>query len=93
MVVAISPQTHNAHDSPEKTSWLGLARRRDVVARATKTALLVGTILIAINYFDLLIGGDVTLKVLLKMLLTVCVPYCVATYASVAAIRQAEASE
>ena len=69
--------------------WLRLATRRDVVRRSRKVALLVGTILITINYGDRLLFGSVGGVDIAKMLLTYCVPYCVSTYAAVSALREA----
>ncbi|MEC9340981.1 MAG: nitrate/nitrite transporter NrtS [Pseudomonadota bacterium] len=68
-------------------AWLAVALRRSVVRRAAKTALLIGTILIAINHGDALLRGEIDPVRGLKMLLTVAVPYLVSTAASVAAIR------
>lgn len=68
-------------------SWWQLARRPDVVGRALRTALLVGSVLIVINHGDALISLDLNLERVLKMILTVCVPYCVSTYSSVGALR------
>jgi hypothetical protein len=76
----------------DNQSWLGLATRGDIVGRASKTALLVGTLLIAINYGDVLLGESVTMLQLLKMTLTVFVPYAVSTYSSVGALRAAARS-
>lgn len=45
-----------------------------MVRRATKVALVVGTILILINHGDALLRGDIDLNRILKMLLTVTVP-------------------
>lgn len=70
-------------------SWLGLAMRGDIVRRASRTALVVGTLLVAINYGDALIGGTVSMFQGLKMALTVFVPYAVSTYSSVGALRAA----
>lgn len=67
-------------------SWLSIAMRRDIVLRSLRVALLVGTILVTINYGDKLLTSGVTATDCVKMLLTYCVPYCVATYASVSAI-------
>ncbi len=71
--------------------WLGIARRRDVVQRSCKLAVIVGSLLIVINYADRLIAGTLTDVDYLKMIMTYCVPYCVSTYASVAAIRSTSA--
>jgi len=68
-------------------TFLRLARRRDVVARALKTALLVGLVLIVINHGDALARGEVDLVRMAKMILTFAVPYCVSTYASVSTLR------
>ncbi len=70
-------------------SWLSLAMRGDIVRRASRTALVVGTLLIAINYGDALLGGTVSMLQGLKMALTVFVPYAVSTYSSVGALRAA----
>jgi hypothetical protein len=70
--------------------WLRVAKRRDVVARSSKVAAMVGTILIGINYGDRLIAGNILPIEWVKMILTYCVPYCVSTYASVSAVLSAE---
>ena len=67
--------------------WLRLATSASVVRRATLVALIVGTILVAINHGDAIVRGDVTLGRALRIVLTVMVPYCVSTYSSVCAIR------
>jgi len=71
------------------TSWLKIARRRDVVLRSLRVGASVGTILVTINHGDLLLAGDLPLDALWKIPLTYCVPYCVSTYACVSAIRSA----
>ena len=63
---------------------------RPVVLRALKYALVVGAILIAINHADALLEGEVDGTRLLKMALTVLVPYLVSTLSSVGAIREME---
>jgi hypothetical protein len=72
-------------------SFLRLARRPDVVRRAAGYAIGVGAILIAINHGDAIWAGRVTAGHILKMLLTVCVPYCVSTASSVGALRSRRA--
>lgn len=72
-------------------SWFSLALRTDVVRRAVRTAVVVGTLLIAINHGDALLQGSVSLEQGLKMILTVLVPYGVSTYSSVGALRAAVA--
>lgn len=64
-----------------------LITRRDVVVRALRVALLVGTILIAINHGDRILDGSMSRHDFLKMILTYFVPYGVSTFSSVAAIR------
>lgn len=65
-----------------------LARQADVVKRAAATGILVGGILVLINYGDAILSGSLTTSAFVKIALTVCVPYCVSTYSSVAAILQ-----
>ena len=67
-------------------SWLHMATQRAVAQRSLRVALVVGTVLVAINQGDRLISGDITLEVILKSLLTYFVPYLVSTYASVQAM-------
>jgi hypothetical protein len=65
--------------------WLAVARERGVVSRACKYAVVVGAVLIAINHGDALLRGEVDAGRLLKMGLTVLVPYVVSTLSSVGA--------
>jgi hypothetical protein len=67
-------------------AWLELARQRWVVRRALKYAIGVGSVLIVINHGDALARGDVSAGRLLRMLLTMTVPYVVSTASSVAAL-------
>lgn len=69
------------------TSWIAMASSKKVVQRALKYALVVGALLIAINHGDAVLSGDLTLRRLMKMLLTVFVPYAVSTSSSVSAMR------
>ncbi len=72
--------------------WLGLALAPSVVRRACTYALIVGAILITINHGDAILKGDVSRIRILKMLLTICVPYTVSTLSSVGALRSRGAS-
>lgn len=63
--------------------WLQTAVRPDIVRRSTKVALLVGTILAAINHGDRLLAFDIDAVAATKILMTYLVPYCVSTWASV----------
>lgn len=67
--------------------WFGTALRADVVRRALRTAFVVGTVLVFINHVDALLAGTLDWARILKIALTYCVPYCVSTHASVAALR------
>lgn len=63
------------------TSFLTLALSNGVPRRSVIVALVVGTILNVINQGDVLfLGGELNV---LKLALTYCVPYCVATYGAV----------
>jgi hypothetical protein len=68
--------------------WLTVAMEASVRRRALKVAFIVGSILAAINHGDVVLSGSATATVWVKIALTFLVPYCVATYASVQAIRQ-----
>ena len=68
--------------------WIRLATERSVVVRALKYAVVVGAILIAINHGDAILAGDcLGGDRLLKMILTVLVPYMVSTLSSVGAMQ------
>jgi len=67
--------------------WLRIAMRRDIVLRGLKVGALVGTILVAINQGDMILTGQLDASAAWKIPLTYLVPYCVATYGSVSAIR------
>jgi hypothetical protein len=68
--------------------WLHLARSRPIVHRALKYAIGVGTALVVINHGDALLRGDVSLVRLLRIALTLSVPYMVSTASSVGAILE-----
>ena len=63
--------------------WLALALRRDIVLSSLKVCVVVGTVLLSINYFDRLFSGSLSGIDYFKMLLMYCVPYCVSTYGAV----------
>lgn len=67
----------------ERPSVWGLISQKGIVRRAFFTALIVGTILNLIAQGDHLFNGREI--VIWKILLTYCVPYCVATYGAVSA--------
>jgi drug/metabolite transporter (DMT)-like permease len=57
------------------------------VHRSLRVAAVVGTLLVAINYSDRALAGALGPGDWAKMLLTYCVPYGVAMYAAVQALR------
>jgi len=67
--------------------WFRLALRKDILRRGIKVGVVVGTLLTAINYGDVLLAGEFVPVMVWKILLTYCVPYCVSAYASVEAAR------
>ena len=70
------------------TSWLRLASQKSVVLRSLRYAVVVGAILTAINQGDALARGDITMERILRIALTIMVPYVVTTLASVDALRE-----
>ena len=75
------------------SDWMRLAASGPVVRRALKYAVIVGSILIAINHGDALLRGDVGPGRLLRMGLTVMVPYIVSTLSSVGALLDVRKQE
>lgn len=67
--------------------WFAIACSASVVRRSCKVALVVGTVLVAINHGDHLLAGRLAALDWLKIGLTYCVPYCVATYSATSALR------
>lgn len=74
---------------PGVVAWLKLAAEPAIARRATIYAVVVGAVLIAINHGNSILHHDVSPGRLLRMALTVLVPYAVSTASSVGAIRQA----
>ncbi|HEX9840677.1 MAG TPA: nitrate/nitrite transporter NrtS [Anaerolineales bacterium] len=66
--------------------WVSLCLSKPVVRRALYSALIVGTILIAINHGDALIRGEIDPTRVFKIILTILVPYLVSTISSVLTI-------
>jgi hypothetical protein len=75
--------------APEPQRALAIASEARVVRRALAFALVVGSVLIAINHGDALLAGEVGPGRWLKMGLTLMVPYVVSTWSSVLAVRSA----
>ena len=68
-------------------TFFEIASDRSVMRRASRIALVVGTILIMINQGNTILSGNGTGETVLKCVLTFMVPYCVSTYSSVMAVR------
>jgi hypothetical protein len=73
----------------QEDRWIALATSRSVVQRATVVAIVVGSILVIINHGDAIMRGDLSAGRLIRIALTIGVPYCVSTYSSVSALRGA----
>ncbi len=73
--------------------WLKLCISKSVVRRALATVVVVGVILVAINYGDSIVHGQITLTHTFRIIFTFCVPYCVSTYSSVTAILEMRHTE
>jgi hypothetical protein len=68
--------------------WLRLACRGSIVRRALRYAVGVGALLIVINHSDAILHRDISRARVLRMMLTVAVPYMVSTASSVGALRE-----
>ena len=62
-------------------------RHPALVGRASRVALVVGTVLTAINQGNAIVGGHATAELLWKIPLTYLVPYLVSTYSTLGAVR------
>jgi hypothetical protein len=51
-----------------------------MLRRSLVTALVVGTLLVAINQGNVIVRGDLPSELIWKAPLTYCVPFCVATW-------------
>ncbi|MCB1036757.1 MAG: nitrate/nitrite transporter NrtS [Acidobacteria bacterium] len=76
-----------------RRSFLELAFSPSVVRRACGYAVVVGAVLITINHGDALLEGQIDGTRILKMLLTVCVPFVVSTLSSVGALRRRDSED
>lgn len=68
-------------------SVISLALSKQVVPRALKVALLVGTLLALINHGEKILAMSLTSQDFIKVVLTYLVPYGVSTWSAVGAIR------
>lgn len=67
--------------------WCKLAASRLVVRQALFYAIVVGSILAAINHGSAIVRGDIDAERAFKIALTCLVPYVVSTLSSVQALR------
>ncbi|NOT53890.1 MAG: nitrate/nitrite transporter NrtS [Deltaproteobacteria bacterium] len=67
--------------------------RRETVIRALKMAAIVGPILTVINQGDVLLSGQYTPPVFLKIILTFLVPYSVSSVSSALTYMEQEQQE
>lgn len=73
-------------------SFISLAFSKQVVTRAIKVALIVGTLLALINHGERLFAMSLTGQDYFKVILTYFVPYAVSTWSAVSAIRSPSTS-
>lgn len=73
--------------------WLRVAFQPSVLRRGLLYALVVGSVLVGINHGDAILRGDVDGGRLLRIALTIVVPYLVSTFSSVGAIRELRGSK
>lgn len=59
-----------------------------MLRRSFKLALVVGTLITALNQGNVIVAGDWSNELFWKIPLTYCVPFCVATYASLSTARR-----
>ena len=78
--MAVSTRSNNP------TQWFTVAFAGATVRRSLRIAVVVGSILVTINYGDRILAGTLGSVEWIKIGLTYCVPYCVATYAAVSAL-------
>jgi hypothetical protein len=73
--------------------WLRMAFQGSVVRRGLLYSVVVGSVLVSINHGDAILRGDVGGGRLLRIALTVLVPYLVSTSSSLAATRELRRSQ
>jgi hypothetical protein len=89
-LVPVNSSTLEEQPMSMKThSFLKYACRRGIVKTAFKVALIVGTILAAINHGDSIMGSTMDSRDWLKVALTYFVPYMVSTYSAVKVLQRA----
>ena len=63
-------------------------RHSSMLRRSFKVALVVGTLITALNQGNVIVAGDWVNELFWKIPLTYCIPFCVATYASLSTARR-----
>ena len=79
-----SPPTVRAEDL--RPGWAA-------VRRSLLIAFCVGSTILTLHHGDALLAGAITPRMVVKMLVTPCVPFCVSFYGAYAAYRQALAEQ
>ena len=76
-------------------AFFGAAIEKNTVFSSVRVALLVGTVLALINYGDRIFWrGDMHIFDWVKLAVSYCVPYCVATYGAASyAVRHPKSNE
>jgi hypothetical protein len=69
------------------SNWLSIAFEANVLKRSLIISVVVGTILMIINYGDIILAGNLTTTHIFKIILTYLVPFLVSTYSSVESKR------
>ena len=72
---------------------IGTAARVEAVRRSLLIALAVGSAIILLNQGEGLLAGAITPLVLVKVLVTPCVPFCVSLFGAYTAYRSALADQ
>ncbi len=73
-------------ESPTIATWIALAKSPMIVKRALGYALVVGSLLIAINHGTCIINREYSFTCLWQSALSLCVPFIVSTFSSVQAL-------
>ena len=76
---------------PTWATWreaLAVVAFRPHLRRTVGVALIVGSILCAINQLDVVLRGGADAGVAIKIALTYCVPFCVSNYGVLVATRR-----
>ena len=68
--------------------WLQTALRPDILRRSLRVSLIVGTLLALINHGDRLLTGELDRGAVTKILLSYAVPFAVASWSAVQALRR-----